>query len=101
MQQDGSPPNDGRRALAISNALTRLHHEHYGRGPSRARTIIQHNYVITFLEDILTTFERTLVDAGEIETVKEARLAFQRAMEEKFRTAVEDVTGRKVIAFLS
>ena len=98
---DGQPQSDGRRALAISNAIGRLHHEYYGRGPDRARTIIQRNYVITFLDDIYTQVERTLIEAGEREQVKQTRLAFQRAMEEKFVAAVEELTGRKVIAFLS
>lgn len=36
---DGELQSDGRRALAISNAIARLHHEYYGRGPNRTRTI--------------------------------------------------------------
>jgi len=103
MPEQGEMPSlsDGRRSLAISNAISRLHHEHYGRGPSQARTIIQRNYVVCFLDDIYIPAERTLIDAGEREAVKETRLAFQRAMEEKFVAAVEEVMGRKVIAFLS
>jgi uncharacterized protein YbcI len=101
MKTDGVPRSDGRSALDISNAITRLHREHYGRGPSEARTIIQRNYVITFLDDVYTKVERTLIDAGDRETVRQTRLAFQRAMEPAFRGAVEELTGRKVIAFLS
>jgi uncharacterized protein YbcI len=101
MAEQGPPSKDGHRALAISNAITRLHREYYGRGATTARTIIQRNYVITFLDDIYTPIERTLIDAGDHETVKATRLAFQRAMEEKFIAAVEEVMGRKVIAFLS
>jgi uncharacterized protein YbcI len=97
----GDAAGDGRRALAISNAITRLHHEYYGRGAHSARTVIQRNYVVTFLDDIYTTVERTLIDTGQYETVRETRLAFQRAMEDKFVAAVEEITGRKVIAFLS
>ena len=101
MQEQVSPSTDGHRPLAISNAITRLHHEYYGRGANSARTIIHRDYVITFLEDIYTPIERTLIDAGEHEPVKETRLAFQRAMEDKFTAVVEEVMGRKVIAFLS
>ena len=68
-------------ARAISNAITRLHHEYYGRGANSARTIIHRDYVITFLEDVYTPIERTLIDRREHEPVKETRLAFQRAME--------------------
>ena len=99
--EQGTPQSDGHRALAISNAITRLHREHYGRGPNQARTIIERNYVITFLDDVYTPVERTLIDAGEQAPVRETRLAFQRAMKEKFSAAVEEVMGRKVIAFLS
>jgi uncharacterized protein YbcI len=91
----------GSRALAISNAIGGLHHQYFGRGPHTARTIMQGNYVVVFLDDIYTQVERTLIDAGERETVKQTRLAFQRAMEGKFSRAVEHVTGRKVVAFLS
>ena len=57
--------------------------------------------MVTFLEDIYTTLERTLIETGERETVKETRLAFQRAMKDKFVAAVEETMDRKVIAFLS
>ena len=101
MADGARPSSDGHRALAISNAITRLHREHYGRGANSARTIIQRNYVITFLEDLYTPIERTLIESGQEETVRTTRLAFQKAMEEKFVAAVEEVMGRKVIAFLS
>ena len=101
MSDQQTPLTDGKRALAISNALTRLHREYYGRGATNTRTIIQRNYVITFLDDIYTPIERTLINAGEQDSVKETRLAFQRAMKDKFTDAVQEVMGRKVIAFLS
>jgi len=88
---NGEPQSDGRRALAISNAIGRLHSEYYGRGPNRAKTLIQGNYVVVFLDDIYTQVERTLIEAGEAESVKQTRLAFQRALEVKFRGAVEEV----------
>jgi uncharacterized protein YbcI len=91
----------GRRAAAISNAITRLHREYHGRGATATRTVIERNYVIAFLEDIYTPLERTLLDAGEFATVKETRQAFQMAMRERFSAAVEEIMGRRVIAFMS
>ena len=90
-----------RGALAISNAITRLHREHYGRGPTSARTLIQRNYVVCFLDDIYTPVERTLIDAGRLETVRRTRQEFQEAMEARLVGAVEEATGRQVIAFMS
>ena len=91
----------GRQAALISNAITRLHRDHYGRGATAARTIIQRNYVVCFLEDIYTKAEQTLIDAGKLQTVLRARNDFQDAMRPRFSQLVEEITGRRVIAFLS
>lgn len=90
-----------RSAQAISNAITKLQREHYGRGPDSVRTVIGYDHVICFLENTLMPLERTLLDAGETAAVRETRLAFQRAMEPIFVATVERITGRKVRVFLS
>ena len=95
------PSERGRQAASISNAITRLHRDHYGRGATTTRTIIQRNYVVCFLEDIYTPVERTLIEAGRNDAVRETRNIFQDAMGPKFREAVEEVTGRTVIGFMS
>jgi uncharacterized protein YbcI len=61
----------------------------------------QRNFLIVFLEDIYTPAERTLIAAGDWDTVKQTRQAFQMAMEAPFRAAVEEIMGRPVIAFMS
>jgi uncharacterized protein YbcI len=99
MSSTGIDP--GKRASAAANAITRLHREHYGRGAVSAHTVIQRDYVIVFLEDIYTPVERTLIDAGQHGTVRDTRQAFQDAMKVPFSRAIEEVMGRKVIAFMS
>ncbi len=91
----------GRQSAAISNAITRLHREHYGRGATTTRTIMQRNFVVCFLEDIYTPVERTLIESGRRDAVRETRNIFQDAMGPKFTEAVESATGRKVVAFMS
>jgi uncharacterized protein YbcI len=93
----------GRRSAstAISNGLSSLHREYFGRGPDTVRTVIGHDHVITFLENLYTPSERTLLAAGEVEAVVQSRLAFQRAMKARFIDCIEQATGRKVRAFLS
>jgi len=90
-----------RNAQAISNAITKLQRDHYGRGPENVRTVVGYDHVISFLENSFIPVERTLIDAGELTAVRETRLAFQRAMEERFVSTVEEITDRKVRAFLS
>jgi uncharacterized protein YbcI len=90
-----------RSAQAISNAITKLQRDHYGRGPDSVRTVVGYDHVICFLENTFMPVERTLIDAGETDAVRETRLAFQRAMEPRFVNTVEEITGRRVRAFLS
>jgi len=90
-----------RHAQAISNAITKLQREHYGRGPESVRTIVGYDHVICFLENSFMPVERTLLEAGENSAVRETRLAFQRAMERRFVDTIEEITSRKVRAFLS
>jgi uncharacterized protein YbcI len=59
------------------------------------------DYVIVFLEDGYTPVEKTLIEAGRFDAVKEMRSAFQDTMRERFSMAVEELVGRKVIGFLS
>ena len=101
MDETGTPGPRGRLAAAISNAILGIHRQYYGRGASRARTVMGAEYVICFLEDIYTPVERTLIDAGRFPAVQEMRKAFQDTMEDKFSAAVAELTGRKVIGFLS
>ena len=91
----------GKISAAISNAIVGIHRQYFGRGASRARTVMGADYVICFLEDIYTPVERTLIEAGRFPAVQETRTAFQDTMRDRFVAEVEQVVGRKVIGFLS
>jgi uncharacterized protein YbcI len=94
-------PDRGRQAAAISNAITGLHREYYGRGGSRTRTVMGSDYVITFMSDVYAPVERTLIDADRFDVVQQTRRAFQEVMRERFTAAVEEITGRRVVGFMS
>jgi uncharacterized protein YbcI len=91
----------GEAALAISNEIARLHREYYGRGAPSVRTYLNRNLVATVLDETHTPAERTLVRAGELEAVRQMRLAFQRAMKAPFVEIVERALDRKVRVFMS
>jgi uncharacterized protein YbcI len=95
------PPIDGALRSAISQAIVRIHAEHYGKGATQAKTYVWDNLVVTVLRDVLTTAERTLVDVGRTDTVRDVRTTFQFTMEQTFRSAIEQLTGRRVQSFLS
>lgn len=85
----------------LSREIVRLHARLYGRGPTKARSYLQPDYAICILEEIFTTAERTLIDAGSAEHVRETRKKFQDAVQGQFIEVVEGITGRSVRVFLS
>jgi uncharacterized protein YbcI len=91
----------GSVSSAISNAIRQLVADYTGRGPTRARTSIRDNLVVVLLEDTLTKGERRLVHKGRDHRVIDYRREFQDAMREDAIASVEELTGRKVTAFMS
>jgi uncharacterized protein YbcI len=88
--------------LELSNEMVRIYKDLFGRGPSRARTYFAGpDTVICSLERTLTPAEQSMVSLGEHQRLRETRMFFQHAREGDFREAVERVTGRNVVAFVS
>lgn len=102
-RSDNHKGGNGMGALVsqLSREIVQLHARLYGRGPTKARSYLQPDYAICILEEIFTTAERTLIDAGSADHVRETRKKFQDAVQEQFIEVVEDITGRKVRVFLS
>ena len=92
---------DGELAAAISQTVVRALSETTGRGPTKAKTTIGENGVFVVLQDTLTHGERTLSDAGQGKTVLDLRRRWQAIMEADVSLAIEELTGRKVIGFMS
>jgi uncharacterized protein YbcI len=85
----------------ISNAMVGLKKEFYGKGPTKAKTYINDNYVLCVLQGGLTRNEETLLAAGEEPLVREFRLRFQEAMAAPTTEAIERLTGCRVIGYHS
>jgi uncharacterized protein YbcI len=95
-------PLEGGRLLAdITNRIVALMREHYGRGPIKAKTYVLDNLIVCALSDGFTAIEKTMMAGGEPERVLEMRRDFQRYMKVRYSELVEELTGRKVLAFLS
>ncbi len=85
----------------ISNAMVGLKKEFYGKGPTKAKTFLNDNYVFCVMEGGLTRNEETLVGRGHEDLVRNYRLRFQEAMEDPTVEAVQRITGRAVIGYHS
>ena len=57
--------------------------------------------MVVVLGEGYTPSEKTMFEAGKWHDVRHARQIWQDSMEELFVTKIEELTGRKVSAFLS
>jgi uncharacterized protein YbcI len=94
-------PERGQISARVSREIVQLHARLYGRGPTKARTFVEPDYVLCVLEEVFTVAERTLIRAGNGEQVMATRMAFQDAMQEEFVSLLEEAMGRRVRAFIS
>jgi uncharacterized protein YbcI len=85
----------------ISTEAVKLLHEYTGRGPTKAKTVINDNIVTVLLGDTLGKGERKLVENGNADRVLQLRHDYQLVMRDDLVALVEEELGRKVIAFMS
>jgi uncharacterized protein YbcI len=98
----GHADRQGLELQELTNAMVRLYKELFGRGPTKART----NYagpdtLVATIQNSLTASERKMLALDEHQRVREIRMFFQHASEAEFSVTVEEITGRKVWAFVS
>jgi uncharacterized protein YbcI len=92
----------GLMMVELSNAMVQLYKELFGRGPTKTRTSYAGpDLLVTTLENSLTRIERTMAENGEHERLRDLRMHFQYMSEDDFVGIVEQITGRKVRAFVS
>jgi uncharacterized protein YbcI len=90
---------------AVSTGIVKLLREHYGRGPIKAKTYALDDVIVCVLRGSgFTPLEQTMMDsshADRAERVVAMREEFQRLMAKRYKSLIEDLTDRKVVAFLS
>lgn len=101
-EHDVDTASSNRRIEAeISREIVRIHAHYYGRGPTKSKTFVEDQAVLCLLGEIFTPAEEILVESGRFEEVRANRTAFQDAVENMLRQAVEGICGRPVHSFLS
>jgi uncharacterized protein YbcI len=97
----GEEQRAGQLSASISNAIVHLHREYLGRGPTKARTSIRDDTIVVLMTDTLTKAEHSLVADGKADEVLSTRHSLQGTMRNDMVSAVERITGRTVMAFMS
>jgi uncharacterized protein YbcI len=101
MNGDSASQPQSELTRSISSAVVDLYATHYGHDRATATTYINDNVVVCVLEDILTTGEDALIADGLAGDVIDGRVAFQTDTEDEFTAAIERLTHRVVVAFMS
>jgi uncharacterized protein YbcI len=96
-----APDPHGSMRAAVSTGIVQAMAQLYGRGPTKAKTYFNDDYVFVVLENGLTTNEERLVQEGEEQLVRQYRLRFQEVVARELTSVVEQATGRKVLTYHS
>lgn len=95
------PSHDPSVESLICNHIVRVTREYTGRGPTRARAHLHEDLLTVVLQDNLTKGEQSLVTDERRSEVLALRVALQATMRDAYVAGVEDLLGRKVVAFLA
>lgn len=79
-----APATHGDTLTAISDGLVALLKEHYGRGPSHAKSYYQDDLVVCVLRGGFSRVEQTLLEGGRGNAVIRQRIEFQEVMRDRF-----------------
>jgi uncharacterized protein YbcI len=89
------------QAAQISREMVQLMRRVSGRGPTKARTTIGRDHVLTMFQDTLTQGERNLVQNGHRDQVEALRSAYQDLIRDEASSMIERILDRRVIGFMS
>jgi uncharacterized protein YbcI len=98
--------DDGARGeallAAVTEAMVGFHQRYYHRAPVSAKTLLLGDDLLAcVLGGVYTDVEKTMIEIQRSTLVQETRNAFQDAMQDKFINAIETLSGRRVLAFIS
>jgi len=87
---------------AVTDAMVALHKRYHHREPVTAKTLMLGSDLLAcVMGGVYTDVEKTMIELQRTPIVQETRSAFQTAMKDKFIAAVERLSGRGVLAFIS
>ena len=87
---------------AVTDAMVALHERYHHRKPVTAKTLLLgDDLLVCVLGGVYTDVEKTMIELQKTTVVQETRSDFQKAMQHKFISEVERLTGRDVLAFIS
>jgi uncharacterized protein YbcI len=102
MSAHSTPLTGDELLAAVTDEMVELHRRYHHRAPVTAKTqLLGGDLLACVLGGVYTTVEQTMIELQHSTIVQETRSAFQNAMAYKFIAAVERLSGREVLDFIS
>jgi uncharacterized protein YbcI len=87
---------------AVTEAMVGLHQRYHHRAPVTAKSqLMGDDLLVCVLGGVYTEVEKTMIELERQTIVADTRSAFQNAMQDRFISEVETLSGRRVLAFMS
>jgi uncharacterized protein YbcI len=88
--------------VAVTEAMVAFHERYYHRKPVTAKTLLlDGELLVCVLGGVYTDVEKTMIELQRVTVVHDTRSAFQDAMQQRFIAAIERLSGRTVLMFMS
>jgi uncharacterized protein YbcI len=102
MPAPSNPVTGDELLAAVTKSMVAFHERYHHRKPVTAKTLLLGGeLLVCVLGGVYTDVEKTLIELQRAPVVHETRSAFQNAMQHRFIAAVERLSGRKVLTFMS
>ncbi|MHB8658035.1 MAG: Na-translocating system protein MpsC family protein [Solirubrobacteraceae bacterium] len=99
---DDAPLTGDALLAGVTDAMITLHERYHHRVPATAKTqLLGGELLACVLGGVYTDVEKTMIELQRSTIVQQTRSAFQNAMQHKFIAIIEQLSGRRVLAFIS
>jgi uncharacterized protein YbcI len=85
----------------LSTEMVRAQKKYFGRGPSETKSYMLDDFLLIVMRGSQTQAERTMIEFGRDDLVREFRQQFENEMTSRLVGMVEDLTGRRVRGYQS
>ena len=102
MPANDAPLTGDELLAAVTKAMVAFHERYHHRKPVTAKTLLLGGeMLVCVLGGVYTDVEKTMIELQRAPVVHETRSAFQNAMQHRFIAAIERLSGREVLTFIS
>jgi uncharacterized protein YbcI len=92
----------GRLLVAVADGVVRLLRDFAGKGPTSCKAHwAGPDILVVMLRGGFSVAEQTLFEGGHGQAVRESRMKLQDTLEARMSAMIEELTGRKVVAFMN